>query len=293
MSEPGADFPLARRVPKRGYGLIGLLTGLLLAAGLLGLIYGAGPRPTLTLYFPDGHGLHPGDSLRYRGIAVGVVTGLALAPDFQKVTVKIELSPSAVGLARVGSRFWIERPALGVDSIRGLDTLVEGRYLAVAPGAPDAAPQWIFEGLETAPWLEVVEAGSLELWLDSPERHQLRPGTPVLFRGVKIGKVNQFQLKPDGSGLSVRLVINAAFRDLIRTQTVFWFQRPLDVQMSLLGGVNFNVGALETLATGSIALATPTVSGEPVPAGQRFNLQLEEPRHWREWQPAVSLAVAP
>lgn len=288
------EFPLAQRVPKRGYGMVGLLSGLLLAAAFLGLIYWGGQQAkpaTLTLYFLDGHGLHPGDSLRYRGIVVGAVTGVSLEADFQRVKVSVELSPSAVGLARAGSRFWVERPALGVDSIRGLDTLVEGRYLAVAPGAASAAPQWRFTGLEAAPWLEQLPEGSLELRLDSPERYQLRPGTPMLFRGVRIGKVNHLQLNPDATGVEARVVIEAPWRNLIRSQTVFWVQRPVDMQMSLLGGVSLNVGALETLATGSIALATPTGSGETVPAGHRFKLQAEEPRGWREWRPVVTLGT--
>ena len=41
---------------------------------------------------------------------------------------------------REGSRFWIERPDISIGQIRGLGTLVGGRFVGVVPGPPDAAP---------------------------------------------------------------------------------------------------------------------------------------------------------
>ena len=108
------------------------------------------PGVKVTVHFVEGHGLEPGDSVRYRGIDVGRVNEVALGESLTGVVVGIELDPAAEGLAREGSRFWIVRPEISLKGVSGLDTAVGANYVAVLPGSSDE-PQAVFEGLPSRP----------------------------------------------------------------------------------------------------------------------------------------------
>src|SRR5690606_9694798 len=69
-------------------------------AGLLVWQSGRETGDTLTIHFPDGHGLRSGDAVRHRGIDVGWVSRVDLKPDLTGVEVEVELTPSAQQLAR-------------------------------------------------------------------------------------------------------------------------------------------------------------------------------------------------
>ena len=85
----------------------------------------------ITVRFDQGHGIKAGDMLRHRGIEVGEVAVVKLDPDLGKINVQILLEPAAAGLAREGSRFWIERPRLSLARVSGLETVVGAKYLGV------------------------------------------------------------------------------------------------------------------------------------------------------------------
>src|SRR5690606_35589217 len=78
----------------------------------------SGPR--ITVHFAEGHGIKPGDRLRHRGIEVGEVVSVELESELQGVLITMELMPAAEGIAREGSRFWIERPHISLSRITGL-----------------------------------------------------------------------------------------------------------------------------------------------------------------------------
>lgn len=97
--------------------------------------------------FPAGEGLSIGDPVRYLGIDVGEVTDVQINDDLTSVIVAIRLVGQAERLARSGTQFWVERPRLDVSEVRGLETLVGGRYIAVEPTRSDSPASQDFVGL--------------------------------------------------------------------------------------------------------------------------------------------------
>lgn len=85
----------------------------------------------IEIRFENGNGLAIGDEVQHRGIVVGEVTSVDLNGDLTGVVVNVRLLNSASRLARIGTQFWVERPAVSAAEVRGLDTLVGGRYIAV------------------------------------------------------------------------------------------------------------------------------------------------------------------
>ena len=97
--------------------------------------------PQITVTFADGGGMRVGQTpVRYRGVQVGEVTGVALSKDEKSAQVRIRLSKSGEAIAREGSEFWIVRPRVGFGQISGLTTVLSGPEIAVKPGKRENAP---------------------------------------------------------------------------------------------------------------------------------------------------------
>ncbi|MCK4871466.1 MAG: MCE family protein [Phycisphaerales bacterium] len=242
------------------------------------------------IQFDQGHGLRPGGEVRYRGITIGEVRSLDLAPTGEGVIVKAALHLHADRIARSGSRFWIVRPSVGLDRIQGLETVVGARYMAVAPGPAHAPKQRRFVGLREPPVVESTQAGDLEIVLHATERGSLAAGAPVTYRGVRIGTVLSVGLASDANGVEARLHVEKAYRQLVCEATRFWDAGGLKATVGM-GGISVEIDSIESLVSGSVALATPEPheSGEPVRTGHRFELAREPKEAWLEWEPVAAI----
>ena len=202
----------------------------------------------ITVQFQNGYGLAAGDVVKHRGIVVGEVTSVEPDPKFQSIEVRVRLIGRATGFAHAGSQFWIERPRVSIAEVRGLETLVGGRYLAVLPGPPDTKPQHSFVGLESAPQGE-LPAGGLEILLQGSIKHGLEPGTPVLYRGQRVGRILSVGLAHDAASVDARAYIQPDYRNLIRDNTQFWSNSGLQLRLGL-SGLELNTETLSSLAIG-------------------------------------------
>ena len=245
----------------------------------------------ITIRFRDGYGLQVGDELKHRGIVVGEVVSVELNPELSGVTVQVRLVESAQRLARAGSQFWIERPDVSFTGVRGLETIVGGRYLAVLPGPAEAEPLLVFDGLEAAPVTGELPEGGLEIILEGQQRHGVQLGAPVLYRGHQIGRILSVGLSADASRIEARAFIDPKFRRLIRDNSVFWSVKGIKANFSIAGGLEISAETLATIAAGGVSLATPDMPGQPVSTGHRFTYVAKPDERWLEWQPHIPLGV--
>jgi hypothetical protein len=241
----------------------------------------------IVVHFADGHGLRVGDTLRHRGIVAGQVRDVALENDLGGVRVDIRLAPEARGLAREGSLFWIVRPKIGWGGIAGLDTLAGARYLDVLPGGGAAARE--FTGLEDTPVAALCPPGGLEVVVQAATRGGVRPGSPVTYRQLAVGRVVSTGLSSDGGAVDIRIYIDPPYTALVRQRTIFWQDSGMTFHLGFKEGVRVGFDSPETLLSGGVAFATPPQGGEPVTTGHRFALQEQPKEDWLGWQPAVAV----
>ncbi|MBP89977.1 MAG: hypothetical protein CMJ64_25255 [Planctomycetaceae bacterium] len=250
----------------------------------------------ITLLFREGYGLQVGDELRHRGIVVGEVSAVELNDELSGVEVTVRLIESAQRLARAGSQFWIERPDVSLTRIRGLDTLVGGRYIAVAPGPSEAEQLTKFAGLDEPPMTGEQMEGGLEIALEGRHRRGVRAGAPVLYRGHRIGQVISVGLSPDASRIEARAYIDPTFKRLVRDNTIFWTTSGIKANLSISGGLEVTADTLETIAAGGVTLATPDSPGKMVNMGHRFPLYNKRDEEfdedtWLQWQPHIAVGA--
>jgi len=242
--------------------------------------------------FADGHGIKPGDALRYNGIVVGKVERVGLARDLESVRIDVRLSPGSEGLARQGARFWIVRPEVRLAGISGLETVVGAKYLSVLPGEPSAPPETRFVGLKEAPLIDTLERGGIEIVLQADDASGLADGSPVFYRRLRVGGVKSIGLASDGSAIEAVLYIRPQFRQLIRENTKFWNASGVRLQGGLTG-FSLQVGPVETLLRSGIAMAVPPDAGDPIAEGHRFVLHDEPHEEWLAWKPTLGSGSVP
>lgn len=250
--------------------------------------------PAITVLAEHGYGLGAGDAVRYLGIEVGRIESVGLgasdATSGLGVRLDVRLLPDAAALAREGTRFWIVRPELTLDSVEGLDTIIGAQYLALKPGPVGAAPQDVFTALDEIPLADELDTErGLELVLEARSRYGLSPGAALTYRGVRIGTVTAVGLASDATMVEVRVHVRGAYAQLVRERTRFWETGGFELALSLQGGLEVDVDSLKTAFVGGLAMATPVDAGASVTDGARFELFGDPEAEWLTWSPALPL----
>jgi len=241
--------------------------------------------PLLTIRFKDVSGLKPGQTpVRYRGVNIGRVTDIELSRDGSHALVKCRLKRPIASLAGEGSAFWIVRPQLGIANITGLSTIITGPHIELLPAG--SKPIMEFEGLENSPIKSQHEG--LNLILLSNHRGSLKPGSPIYYRGIEVGAVQDCRLSTNASSVQIDVFIEHRYTNLIRGDSKFWNVSGFDMKFSLFGGAQINMESLRSLAAGGITFATPTDPKEgPAVNGMLFRLYDEPRPEWLEWTPRM------
>lgn len=245
----------------------------------------AGPK--ITIRFKDASGLKIGQTpIRYRGVQIGEVTELDLSEDRQHALVKARLRRSAESVAREGTLFWIARPQLGLGNITGLGTVIAGPHIEVSPGA--GKPKSEFEGRENPP--VATEGKGLKITLISARLGSLKVGSPVYYRGIEVGAVQNYRLGADARVVNIHVIIQQRYASLVRMGSKFWEVSGVEVSAGLLRGVEINVESLSSLVAGGIAFATPNDPKDgTAKGGTVFRLYDKSMKEWLEWAPKIPI----
>ncbi|WP_243371662.1 MlaD family protein [Geotalea sp. SG265] len=245
--------------------------------------------PKLHIYFDDAAGLQQGKSqVKYRGAQIGSVKEIKLTKDHSRVEVIISLVSSAEGLAREGSRFWIVKPRVGLAQIRGLQTIVAGDYVTVEPGA--GKRQTIFQGLAGPPiTVTEGEGATHRIVLLAEKLGSFKKNSPVLYRGVQVGQVRDFDLGPTSQAVRIALDIQREYAPLVRLNSKFWNAGGINFSIGL-SGMDISAASAQTLVTGGIAFATPDSFQREAPGGTFFRLYDKPDPSWLAWSPTIPLS---
>jgi paraquat-inducible protein B len=297
-------LPTARVEPPRRASLVWIVPALALLAGVF-LVYQSFSQRgrTIRIRFETGGGIQVNDPVMFRGTPVGRVRTVALTDDLAGVTVTAELRPDASPIAVQGSKFWIVQPVVSMSRVSGLETLLGPKYIEVDPGPDRAAVRSEFVGLEREPVMQRASrasvaapdagggggggGGELTLYLNASVRPTVNIGSPVLYRGVKVGSVIAFDLSKTGQTVDIGVVIEAAYAHLVRSNTVFYNASGVDLAVGL-SGLALRAPSLESVLSGGVEFATPATPGTRVQNGTAFKLEAQPPKGAGEWSPDLS-----
>jgi len=212
--------------------------------------------PTITISFRSAEGLTAGQSqVRLRDVTVGTIEGIALSPDRQNVILTVRMNKEASDLVTRDAQFWVVKPRLFAGSISGLDTLISGSYIQVAPGKPGAPPARSFIGLEDPPLLEADEKGRTVL-VRTPRIGSISVGSPIFFRDLEVGQVLGWDVADMAEFITIHAFIRSPFDKYVRVGTRFWNASGLTVKLGA-EGVQVQLESVRALILGGIAFETP------------------------------------
>jgi len=216
--------------------------------------------PEIRIRFTDAPGVEAGKTpLIFRGVVAGTTTKVNLDKTLGEAIVHVRLEKFAAGLAVQSTDFWIERPELSLQGASGLTSLISGNSIRARQGT--GPPRYEFTGLDTGPVLSEQET-AFRLRLVSEQTQPLDRGAPVTYRGVKVGRVREQSLSPEGNPY-IDISIEQAKRELLKTSSRFWTVPASSVTMGP-GGIQVDVSGLDTLIQGAVAFDDFGVEGEPL-----------------------------
>lgn len=253
--------------------------------------------PLITIRFDTAEGLEAGKTrVRFKDVDIGVVEAIELSADLSQVRVRARLAAHVSDYLNGDTRFWVVRPRLSGGQVSGLETIVGGTYIA-ADLTTRGGPQRSFEGLETPPIVTATEPGRT-FTLNAPALGSVTIGSPLLYRGIEVGRVVGYSLnEPDG--VDIQVFVHAPHDVRVGEHTRFWNASGVRVELGV-DGIRLESNSLASVLIGGIAFGAPAgvAAGDAVDEGARFVLFADqraafEPRFARQelWRVAFSGSV--
>lgn len=232
------------------------------AAGALAVRAYLRHGPTIHITFDTADGIEAGKSeVRYRNVPAGRVTAVDLSPDHRHVVATVRLTSGGAVVAAKDSRFWVERPRVGVGGVSGLGTLLSGAFIGVDVGTSKETGE-TFQGLERPPGVTNDQRGT-RYHLTSSAAGSLGPQSPVYLQRQNVGSVISVALAKDGRTTDLEIFVADPYDKLVTQGTVFWNASGLDVTLDA-NGLRLNTESFATVVAGGIELGQrPGVAPTP------------------------------
>ncbi len=263
-------------VVKQGYvGLLSIWLIPLLAIAIAGwLIFQSflEKGPEITVSLPSAQGIEAGVTpLKFRDVVIGTVDRIEIPDQSNSVDVIISVQQSAKKYLTDTARIWVVSPAISLDGISGLDTLLSGSYLEIDPGEGGEA-ELVFTGLATPPVITSRVPGR-EYVLRAQRLGNVKRGTSILYKGLRVGNILGYRLSEDKQTVELVAFIEDPFTELVQVNTRFWDAGSVSVKVST-AGIEVGADSLPALLSGAIEFLPPHFdSNNPVAqAGQEFKL---------------------
>ena len=267
------DAPLASTRPHRWFAWVWVVP---IAAGAIVIWLGARSfvthGPDITISFKSAEGLQERQStIRHRGVIVGRVEELELAPDLSRVVVHARMTRSAKQALNENTHFYIVSPRVGLEGISGLSTIVSGVYIEMEP-ASGSKTQDAFVGLEEPPLIQPDTAGR-SFTMSAPDLGSLSRGSSITYHDITVGEVQGYALAPDGQQLTVTVFIREPYDRLVHPETRFWNAGGVDLTVGAQG-LHVRANSWQQVISGGISFDTPVdaLRGTPSPQGAMFTL---------------------
>jgi paraquat-inducible protein B len=242
--------------------------------------------PEISIQFTDGSGLKPGQTgVVIHGVKVGEVSAVDLADDETHVMVHVHLERKYAGVAKKETIFWIVRPEVSIQAISGLGAILSGPYIEALPGGGEAAKD--FDGLDSAPPLP---GKGIHVILVADRVDRVQPETPVTYRGIQVGAVQNIGLSDDAQHAEINIFIEQRYTPLVTANTQFWTVSGADIKGGIITGVKVKIGSLSSIISGQIAFATPDKDAGPrAKDGSTYLLHDDADKEWLNWRPSIQV----
>jgi paraquat-inducible protein B len=215
------------------------------------------------MVFDSAEGLEAGKTkIEYKGVEVGTLTSIQLAPDHGHVLAMAQMAPKTEDFLVEDTKFWVVRPRISGANVTGLGTLISGAYIGMEIGSSKSAKR-DFVVLGVPPVVTGGVPGRFFV-LKTANLGSLDIGTPVFFRRLQVGEVASYALDKGGRQFTLKIFVKAPYDQYISPNTRFWQASGIEMQLSA-SGLSVQTQSLLSILIGGIAFETPA-NGPVLPA---------------------------
>lgn len=212
--------------------------------------------PVITIVFETAEGLEADKTkIKFKEVEVGLVTKIEMNDDLTGVIVTAEMNKEVEKYMREKTSFWVVRARVAAGEVSGLGTLFSGAYIGCNPSKEGEAISE-FKGLEKPP---VITSGmpGRHFVLESETLGSLDIGSPVYYRGIKVGQVVEYAFDELAEAIKVRVFVNGPYHEKVRKNTRFWNASGINFKLDT-EGVSVDTQSLVSIMLGGVAFDLPS-----------------------------------
>lgn len=229
----------------------------------------------INVTFNTGAGLVANSTeLRHRDVAVGIVEDISLTKGLEAVNVAIRVTPDISPYIDTTAQFWVVRPELTTQGVTGLETVLSGVYIEGSWDREAGDIRNDFRGRPEAPLFRADRPG-LQISLRSSPRGQLVDDSPILYRGIEVGRIGKASIDPRGGFAVAEAIIYEPHDRLINSTTRFWDTSGFSVSVGA-SGASIDFTSVASLLAGGITFETFVSGGRDITDGAQFQVYSEE-----------------
>ncbi len=208
---------------------------------------------SITIEFDSGEGIQAGKTMvRYEGLEIGKVTDIELNKGLVGVVASVDIDRRAKITLHQDTQFWLVKPEISLSGITGLSTVITGNYISMRIGS-DKKESRHFNALSKSPPLPNSAPG-LHLKLHAADLGSINHGSPILYKKMVVGSVQEYNLDKSGARVNLNVFIKPQYSQFVRKDSRFWNASGISIQGGL-SGVDIRTESLAAVLMGGIALS--------------------------------------
>ncbi|MEM9970875.1 MAG: MlaD family protein [Pseudomonadota bacterium] len=233
--------------------------------------------PLIEIAFPDAAGMNAGETaLRYRDVDVGLVEDIRFSDGLANIIATVRVDKDIEDFIDDDARFWIVQPEVTTRGVTGLETVLSGVFIEGDWDTDAGGLATDHTGLAARPLASGGEGG-LRFTLNATPGTALGDGTPILFKGIEVGRVGAPELDAAGTTARAEAIIFAPYDDLVTANSRFWDTSGFTFSLGA-GGAEIDFTSIASLIGGGVTFETFVSGGQRVQDGTVFALYPNESR---------------
>jgi paraquat-inducible protein B len=211
--------------------------------------------PEITITFESAEGLEANKTkIKFKDVEMGTVTEIRLKNDLSGVIVTAEMARNAEDYLTEQSKFWVVRARVAAGEVSGLGTLFSGAYIGCIP-SKEGKPASEFVGFEKPP---VVTTGlpGRHFMLAAETLGSLDVGSPVYYRGIKVGQIVGYEFDADEELVNIRVFVSAPYHEKVMQSSRFWNVSGINFTLDT-EGIKVDTQSLVSIMLGGVAFDLP------------------------------------
>ncbi|MCJ8319509.1 MAG: MlaD family protein [Colwellia sp.] len=226
-------------------------------------------RVMLTLKVPSGQRIANKTRIMHRGAEVGAIH--QIADNGKNSTLSVGLLPEYEYILTATTQFWLVEAQISLSGLADTEALIGGSYITFDASGSDNnmanSQQTIFSLASKSPEKNASAQG-LQLKLIAKHANTASAGSPISYRGITVGQVDNMSLNTDEDHIDIHLTVEEQYQHLITAKTRFYNAGGINISGRLNKFV-IKTESLDAILRGGISFYTPTEEHQSIAAQEK------------------------